>query len=45
MNYKCGTCNGVLERINDDCKTCLEREQAEKQKIKEEYDTKSKSKV
>ena len=42
MNYKCGTCGGHLERINDDCKPCLEKEEAEKQRIKEEHEARSK---
>jgi len=39
MNYKCGTCGTDLERLNDDCPTCLAKEEQEKKRIQEEYDS------
>jgi len=38
MKYVCGTCGGELEALNDDCPTCIAKEEAEKKRIQEEYD-------
>ena len=41
MQYKCGQCGNTLERLNDDCPTCVAKEEAEKKWIQEEYDAKN----
>jgi len=42
MNYKCSTCGTRLELLNDDCPVCLQKEEAEKKRIKEEHEARQK---
>ena len=41
MNYKCGTCGNTLQALNDDCPTCMAKEEAKKKRIQDEYDAKN----
>lgn len=41
MNYKCGTCGATLVRLNDDCVICMRKEEENKKRIQEEYDSKN----